>query len=354
MRKFYFLIFSVLFVSITLHAENILVVGINSGNASYDSYMVEIQKIADAISTLDGMTADIQDADVVTSGTFDFSGYDAIVITEASGSSTIAKIGTYTDAVVKAIPVVNMKMYAIHDGKGGWNWCPSADFFGSTDGWDSTKVAEQAVMKIIADHDIFGGRYNTDDEVVLFENEWKGGAHFQGCTFENSAVADIKSNSEALGTSTFIEDNSPDKPAFMLWAIEESPTSKRNVIWGIHSQFSEGTDDYYFILKNSLLWVLKKETIKYTGTNKIHFNASLNVYPNPAIDYVNVNFYNNSNGLVKISLYEITGRKVMETYKNMTAGNIHEIINLKGIESGMYMIYIQTENGNYPVKISLK
>ena len=354
MRKFYYLVLTTLFLNTAMQAESVLVVGVESTNADYASFMVEIQKVADSIATLDGFTTEIKDADVVTSGSFDFSAYDVIVITESASSSTISKIGTYVDDVVKALPVVNMKMYAIHDGKNGWDWCPSADFLGDNSTWDDTKIQEQAIMKILSLHDIFGDKYQLDQEVLLFNAEWGTGAHFQSCTFANSAFDDIAVNDEAIGSSIVIEANNPDKPSFMMHAIEESATSKRNVIWGVHAVYSEATEDFYFILKNSVLWSLKKDPIKYVGVNKIKNNMSLNVYPNPASENINVNFYNSvNNSTVKISLYDITGKKVMETMKNLPVGIIQETIKLDKYEQGMYMIKVESDNGASTLKISV-
>lgn len=341
--------------TLSVNAQKVLVVGTSSTNSSYSAYMVEIQKIADEIATLEGFTSEVKDIEVVTTGSFDFSGYDAIVITEAAGSSAISKIGTYTD-VVPVLPVINMKMYAIHDGKNGWNWCPNADFFGSSDGWDSTKVKEQAIMKIASAHEIFGGTYAVSQEVLLFSSVWKAGAHYQGCTFENSAVNDIKNNSTALGKSTFIETNSSSSPSTMMWAIEESATCKRNVIWGLHSQFSDATDDFKYILKNSVLWILKKDVIKKdtTSASAIEIQSvknGINIFPNPATTEYTVQLNLKESSTVYFSLYDLTGKIMFSSINKYNEGTLNEKFDVSEFTPGIYLMSININNNVFKQKL---
>lgn len=351
MKKLYFFVLATMFAIVTVNAEKILIVGVESTNASFDAHMVVIQMIADEIAKIDGFTTEIKNADEVVAEGFDFSSYDAIVITEAAGSSRIATIGTYTDAVVKAKPVLNMKMYAIHDGKNGWNWIPSSDFFGSVTDWDSTKVAEQAVMKISTAHEIFGNKFSVNQEIQLFAKVWKAGAHFQTGTFENSAVADIKSNTTAIGTSTFIASNSQTSPASMMFAIEENASSKRNVIWGVHNQFIEPTDDYKLILKNSVLWILKKAITSSIDKNRS--DLGLNIYPNPANRNITADFTVSGNQPVNISIFDITGKLVLSTSKIYYSGPQTQKINISGLSKGLYILKVDLNQSTVIQKLTI-
>lgn len=82
-----------------------------------------------------------------------------------------------------------------------------------------------------------------------------------------------------------------------------------------------------------------------TGIVTTDLNIAVNIYPNPAKDYVTIE--NNSNRkLTTIQVYNATGAIV---YQENMKDKIHQIA-LGGLSSGIYQIKIQTEDNNWLVK----
>lgn len=78
------------------------------------------------------------------------------------------------------------------------------------------------------------------------------------------------------------------------------------------------------------------------------FVNSLQVYPNPASDYVNVGFKLTSNSLVSINILDITGKVVatLANNANILAGNFNNNYSLNGIKPGLYFVTINTNVGS--------
>ena len=74
--------------------------------------------------------------------------------------------------------------------------------------------------------------------------------------------------------------------------------------------------------------------------------ASLSFYPNPANDIV---YFNESNTISKVTLFDITGKKVLETSKldNNT-------LNVSSLKAGLYLLSIEDKNNNTSVKKLIK
>ncbi len=77
------------------------------------------------------------------------------------------------------------------------------------------------------------------------------------------------------------------------------------------------------------------------GINNLQETGYLEVFPNPVSDQVNFNFKTISVGVVYISVYDITGRKIFETMKNEQ----DNIIDLSNIGEGAYIYSITNTAG---------
>lgn len=73
-------------------------------------------------------------------------------------------------------------------------------------------------------------------------------------------------------------------------------------------------------------------------------NNKFIVFPNPANDFLIINFYNDD--LLSIDLYSMDGRKILETQKNT--------INTQNLSSGSYLLNITTKNNIFSVIIYVK
>jgi hypothetical protein len=82
------------------------------------------------------------------------------------------------------------------------------------------------------------------------------------------------------------------------------------------------------------------------GTSDL--NADLNAYPNPATDVVTISF--NTKADYTLKLIDVTGR-VVTAVSNTASGNQTELLNLKGLNSGVYMVVLETANGTEQVRL---
>ena len=84
------------------------------------------------------------------------------------------------------------------------------------------------------------------------------------------------------------------------------------------------------------------------GENEITASSSqINVYPNPAVDYVTVA---SGNDIENIEIFNTVGQKVFN--QNDLENNI--TINTIGFESGIYFVRIKTAEGYQTQKLSIK
>lgn len=69
-------------------------------------------------------------------------------------------------------------------------------------------------------------------------------------------------------------------------------------------------------------------------------NDDFSVYPNPSSDVLNLKFNSNNINIVSAEVYDITGRLILS--ENVS----NEIIDIKSITTGTYVLMVKDENGN--------
>ena len=79
----------------------------------------------------------------------------------------------------------------------------------------------------------------------------------------------------------------------------------------------------------------------YNNVNEVEA-AALSVYPNPATEVL----YVNAENLKNVEIYDMTGRSVMTSTMN--------VIDLSGVEAGIYFVSIKSENAAKTVKLVVK
>ena len=79
-----------------------------------------------------------------------------------------------------------------------------------------------------------------------------------------------------------------------------------------------------------------------TSQDMINSNAMVNIYPNPAKDYMIIDLVDES----QVSVYNISGQLV-----HAFEANTQSIVNTKDWTKGIYFINIQSNNGNIQKKI---
>lgn len=88
-----------------------------------------------------------------------------------------------------------------------------------------------------------------------------------------------------------------------------------------------------------------------TGINELNNNAdnALQVFPNPTTGTLMISFFATSSGNAIIELYDMTGKRILQSQDLLSIGNQSYI--LKGIGSGIYLIKIKSDDYSYTSKI---
>lgn len=344
MRKFYLLALVAL-LSLNMSAQkDVLLVG------DYDSlaWINYITPLKGMIEAYDGITVHDLTLDSVTNADFVWSVYDGIVISELGGSSALKVLGVSPglgDSIIADIPVMNMKAYAIHDGKSAWDWVASADFYGKSALFDTADVAAATEVEILTDHDIFG-----DGDIVgleegatfhLYDSIWDydDTPHLQSFSFENSAVTEVADEVEELMMSTVLDtatlDGGPTSSTIMV-AIEANSVSARNVIWGVHAKWCKPTTELKTIMSRSVLWILGMDDVLTSNKSTLADETSVSIYPNPASDVIKIK----ANSNVAVTLHDVTGKLV---YSDSFAQSAVEI-NVSDLAQGIYVCTVVANN----------
>ena len=95
----------------------------------------------------------------------------------------------------------------------------------------------------------------------------------------------------------------------------------------------------------SVIAPLHKQTLHYalSGINDVSYNSpSVNIYPNPAMDMLNINL-KNIIGNTSLSIYDMTGKQVL----NSTISKEENKVQLADLKSGLYIIKLMSDKGEH-------
>jgi PKD repeat protein len=82
--------------------------------------------------------------------------------------------------------------------------------------------------------------------------------------------------------------------------------------------------------------------------------ADLNVFPNPTSEILNIEFGQEMSDLIQIDLYDLTGKKVMSSQNNVSAGNNFLQINISELESGIYFLNMNNAVSSVSIRVIKK
>lgn len=332
MRKLYLLFIAVLFVAVA-NAQDYKVVVVSQSLPGDDAI---IQKFLDEIEGMDGYTSEhLAMADMAAAT---WTNWDAAVITENGGSGSMQ---AYGDAGWP-LPVVHLKSYALY--KGTHPILSDANF---VSGDKSADLLPGVTDLVVKDNDDVLSCWDVD-EVVTWTDGFNttigtgaGEAHVQGIDL----AAASNPSADVVAAAVLLAET-PQEPALsipqFMWKVEENTLTKRVVAWGIHHDFLEhATDDFYTIIKNSIMWVLGKEADISCGVSgyKDLTSASFQVYPNPVLDKLNIN----SAGMINsVNLIDITGKTIMKL-QDVNEQTLQ--IDMSNLSKGLYVIHMTTVEG---------
>ena len=94
--------------------------------------------------------------------------------------------------------------------------------------------------------------------------------------------------------------------------------------------------------------VYKNNTGELLSANKVEANGSPKIYPNPAIDKINVSFNETVAKSFQITMVDVLGKKIFsQTYENQS--NVS--IDAQNFDKGIYFLNIKTSDGKFTKKI---
>ncbi len=103
----------------------------------------------------------------------------------------------------------------------------------------------------------------------------------------------------------------------------------------------------------SLLYIDDLSFFGSVGIENIDDLLAAQVYPNPATNNLNVNFYIANNSYANIELYSIDGKLVYSEKRDLLKGDQNINLDFNDLTNGIYQLSIQTELGTIRKKINI-
>lgn len=133
----------------------------------------------------------------------------------------------------------------------------------------------------------------------------------------------------------------------------------------VSPSLQRGESTYQFIDKNPglqnfyrLRLIKNDNSFSYSNIISVRreINSKIAVYPNPATDFININFYQSDRHTYKISLINILSQKVKEVIFNTEYGTMLQLKRPKDMSGGIYILHFKDINTNeeFSQKIILK
>jgi len=134
------------------------------------------------------------------------------------------------------------------------------------------------------------------------------------------------------------------------WSQETFPVSSgnRELKWLYHKMgyFSDGEDCAWI---DNIILPAHQSTVPVISTSLDIMENSLEVYPNPASDYVNINMNLIENTTALVKVINISGQVVFEypEYINLYKGKNSILLNTENYSNGLYIIQLTTKDTVY-------
>jgi len=340
MKKFYLFLFAIVFAAGTFAQDKkVMVVSQNAPDVD-----IIVKNIVDKVNALDGIAAThvlLADAKGMT----DYSGYDAVLLTENGGSADMAFYSTAN----WPLPCVNLKTYMLSKGdhpiyaqSSGVNWYTSAKSVDLLPGITDLVVKENSdILKCYTiDQQVpWTTGYNTTEALGLGAGE----AHVQAMDLKDAVnvQTDIVTNSTAMAQNKNLIDDAatPANLKNFMWKIEENTWTKRMFVWGVHHTFLEfATQDFFDIVNNAVRWVLKIDCVCPGSAVKDVETRPYQMYPNPVVDQLN---FGQAGIISTVEIIDITGKIIVTVNNN----DDHLLINTSSLAKGMYFVRVNTTDG---------
>jgi hypothetical protein len=159
-----------------------------------------------------------------------------------------------------------------------------------------------------------------------------------------------------IGQAVGFTDDSFDNITSRTWEFQGGTPATSHDAFPSVNYFSPGKYDVKLTVSDGkrTMSILKQQYIQAdhcSGTGEITANKGLfSIFPNPAGDRVTVELSRNISGSCTIALLDIAGKKIMETHQTIP-GNNHILLELGGLEKGLYFISVHA--GGYTSTLKL-
>lgn len=96
------------------------------------------------------------------------------------------------------------------------------------------------------------------------------------------------------------------------------------------------------------------EVFQFLSIDELFTNGSLNIFPNPANDKINIAFNLKETAAIDIVLSDISGKQMISQSQIATFGENQISIDVSNFSNGIYILNIKTDKGNLNYKVVLK
>jgi len=157
---------------------------------------------------------------------------------------------------------------------------------------------------------------------------------------QNQAIVDFQ-NLSANATSYYWDFGNG------IFSVEENPT---------HIFTIDGTYEVKLISSNNCGDDTLSQTVIIQGlvSNSITNVNSIEIFPNPAYEVLNISFTSNQQQIIAIKIIDVIGKTLWSEELQNHKGFYKKTIDLNNISSGIYIISINNENGVYRKKIIIE
>jgi hypothetical protein len=91
------------------------------------------------------------------------------------------------------------------------------------------------------------------------------------------------------------------------------------------------------------------------GIEEVSLTAGVNVYPNPANDFINVAYGLTNNSVVTVDVINVLGERVMTEYVgSQAAGNYTSRLDVSNLSAGVYMLNVTINGTANTVRVTVK
>ena len=127
-----------------------------------------------------------------------------------------------------------------------------------------------------------------------------------------------------------------------------------SVKWNV---FSAGTVQVQETAKTGCLGNIDSVNVALTPNTGISFIESLNgfkVFPNPANNFVNIEFNSLAKQTVEVNMINMLGQKIFSETVNAFSGNYNRNINTTELGKGIYVVEVKCESGSKQLKVVIE